>query len=101
VSEVLNPHTEALSPPAVNWKKLWNLKALERTRMFLWRLSVNALSTKENIAKQLDMPEVNCLFYSTSVETPMHLFLTCPVAKALWFAVCWGYKSEEALASTP
>ncbi|KAK9983965.1 hypothetical protein SO802_033490 [Lithocarpus litseifolius] len=29
------------------------------------------------------------------------MFLTCPVAKALWFALCWGFKLEEAQASTP
>ena len=98
--QVLNPPTEALSRSTVNWKKLWNLKAPERTKMFLWRLSVNALPTRANIAKQLDMPKVNCLFYTSSIETPMHLFLTCPKAKTLWFATCWGFKSEEAQAST-
>lgn len=51
VHQVLNLLTEALSTSAVNWKKLWNLQAPERTKMFFWRLSVNALPTRENIVK--------------------------------------------------
>ncbi|XP_075663130.1 uncharacterized protein LOC142632646 [Castanea sativa] len=43
----------------------------------------------------------NCVICNEEVESPCHVFLTCPMAKALWFATCWGLKAGEMNISTP
>ena len=73
--------------PAPNWKKLWNLKALEKTNMFPWRMCVNVLPTRENIKRRMSLNDDSCLLCSEFPEDPVHLFLKCHIAKALWFAV--------------
>lgn len=36
-----------------------------------------------------------CVLCNQGVETFAHIFLCCPVAKALWFSVCWGFRSDK------
>lgn len=84
----------------MNWKKLWNLKAPGRLKMFLWRLCSNILPTKENSSKHFIISESSCNLYKNASKSARHLFLFCPVAKALWFAVYWGLKSEVVSASS-
>ena len=56
--------TTSLTPPSgINWNKLWQLKILKRTKMFLWRLGVNALPTRENLRSRLQIDDPNCVFY--------------------------------------
>ena len=40
----------------------------------------------------------SCVLCNLSKENPCHLFLRCPIAKALWFSACWGFKAEEVTA---
>ena len=81
--------------PAPNWKKLWSLKTPEKTKMFLWRMCVNVLPTRENIKRRMSLNDDSCLLCSDFPEDPVHLFLKCHIAKALWFAVVWGFRSED------
>ena len=81
--------TNSLTPPSgINWNKLWQLKILETTKMFFWRLGVNALPTRENLRYPPQIDDSNCVFYKEEVETPCHLFLGCLASKSLWFAAC-------------
>ena len=80
--------SNVLEPTHVNWKKLWNLEALERLKMFLWRFYYDFLKTKENLSKLFIIIESSCNFCKYASESACHLFLFCPVTKALWFAVC-------------
>ncbi|KAL0008877.1 hypothetical protein SO802_010379 [Lithocarpus litseifolius] len=52
-------------------------------------------SPRENLMSRMDIPEPWCVLCNQEVESASHLFLKCPVAKALWFAACWGFKSDE------
>ena len=93
-----NPQFNLLVSPMVKWKKLWNLKAPERLKMFLWRLCVNALPTRDNLFKRMNITDTSCMLCNESEENPCHLFLHYPIAKALWFSACWGFKAEEVTA---
>lgn len=56
--------------------------------MFLRRVAVNALPTKENLMCHMDIEDTCCMLYHQECETLTHLFVKCLVAKALWFSVC-------------
>lgn len=43
------------------WKKLWKSKIHERLKIFLWRILVGALPTKEVFQTQLGLTETNCV----------------------------------------
>ena len=68
--------------------------------MFLWRVAINALSTKENLMCRMDIEDTCCVLYDQQCETSSHLFVKCPMAKAFWFSVCWGLRSDELHLST-
>nr|POE63825.1 putative ribonuclease h protein [Quercus suber] len=85
-------------PPAssnVNWSKLWKIRGPKRIKMFLWRVAVNALPTRENLIGHMDIPDSTCVLCNIEVESAPHLFLRCPIARAIWFATCWGFKSDQ------
>ncbi|XP_065617181.1 uncharacterized protein LOC136062262 [Quercus suber] len=95
-----NPHLHPPNPSDVEWRKLWKLKGLERIKMFLWRVVVNALPTKENLMCRMDIEDTCCMLCDQECETSSHLFVKCLMAKALWFSVCRGLRSDELHLST-
>ena len=100
-SRVLSSHINTQDSSTVAWKKRWNLKAPETIKMFLWRLGVNALPTRENLLKRVDIHDPTCLLCQGCIESPCHLFLRCPIAKALWFSACWGFRAKDVRADSP
>ena len=44
---------------------------------------------------RMQVKDPYCVLCNQEVETFDHIFLCCPVAKALWFSVCWGFRSDE------
>lgn len=48
----------------------------------------------------MDIEDTCCVLCDQECETLTHLFVKCPVAKALWFLVCWGLRSDELHLST-
>ena len=48
--------------------------------------------TRENLQSRMDIPDPRCVLCNQEVESAFHLFLRCPIAKALWFSACWGFK---------
>nr|POE80751.1 putative ribonuclease h protein [Quercus suber] len=91
---IANSVPNVLEATHVNWKKLWNLKALERLKMLLWRLCYDILLTKENLSERFIITESSCNLCKNAFESACHIFLFYPVTKALWFALCWGFKSK-------
>ena len=84
----LNPRPHPPNPPDVEWRKLWKLKGPERIKMFLWRVTVDAFPTKENLMYRMDIEDTCYALCDQECETSSHLFVKCPMAKALWFSVC-------------
>ena len=63
--------------------------------MFLWRVAANTLPTRENLMSRMDITEPWYVLCNQKVESTSHLFFKCPATKALWFATCWGFRSEK------
>lgn len=78
-----------------NWKFLWKLKAPERIKLLLWRVGANALPTRDNLMIRMEVDNPNCLLCNQVLESPIHLFFKCSAAKAIWFASCWSFKSDQ------
>nr|POE63822.1 putative ribonuclease h protein [Quercus suber] len=88
-----NPPPQASSN--VNWSKLWKIRGLERIKIFLWRVTVNVLPTRENLMGHMDILDSTCVLCNMEVESAPRLFLRCPIARAIWFATCWRFKSDQ------
>ncbi|XP_030923018.1 uncharacterized protein LOC115949893 [Quercus lobata] len=84
------------NPPSAPWKKIWNLNAPEHLKMFLWRIGVNVLPTRENLLKRFDVVDSSCVHCGADPESAIHVFFTCTVARALWHSACWGFRAYEA-----
>ena len=59
--------------------------------MLIW----NTLSTKENLCQRMLIQDSCCALCKHEIESPIHLFIECPIAKALWHPCCWGLKPKE------
>ena len=79
----------------IHWSKLWNLRAPERVKMLLWRIGSNSLPTKDNLRRRSVSSDPICVLCRQENETSQHIFFKCPVARAIWYSSCWGFKSEE------
>ena len=44
---------------------------------------------------RMDIQDSACVLCNIEVKYASHLFLRCLEAKAIWFAACWGVKSEK------
>uniref|UniRef100_A0A2N9GNN9 Reverse transcriptase domain-containing protein n=1 Tax=Fagus sylvatica TaxID=28930 RepID=A0A2N9GNN9_FAGSY len=80
---------------AVEWSKIWKLKAHERSKMFLWRIAANVLPTKDLLAKRVGNMDTLCNLCNEEVETCSHLFFKCNVARAIWYGCKWSLRSDE------
>ena len=69
--------------------------------MFLWRVAANTLPTRKNLISRMDITESWCVLCNQDVESTSHLFFKCPATKVLWFAACWGFRSEEVQSAQP
>ena len=69
--------------------------------MFLWRVAANTLPTRENLMTRMDISEPWCVLCKQEVESASHLFFKCPATKVLWFAACWGFRSEDVQLTQP
>ncbi|XP_048322902.2 uncharacterized protein LOC107414189 [Ziziphus jujuba] len=77
------------------WKEIWTAKIHERLKMFLWRLAADVLSTKDLLFERIGKGDPSCSFCGSSKETPSHLFLECPVARAVAFGSKWGLRLDS------
>ena len=62
--------------------------------MLIWRIAVDCLPTKANLARFFDIGDVLCPLCKAKVKSSIHLFALCPVAKVFWFNSQWGVRSN-------
>ena len=92
----------SLTPSSgINRSKLWKSKIPEMTKIFLWRLGVNARPTRENLMSRHQIANPNYVFCKEEVKSPCHLFLGYLASKFLWFAACWGLKTKILVSNQP
>jgi len=64
---------------------LWNLKIAPSAAVCAWRLLLDRLPTRDNLAKRgMQLMSVRCPMCQEGVETAQHLFTTCKVAQKVW-----------------
>ena len=63
--------------------------------MFFWRLGTNTIPTKENLLQRIGIDDPSCVLCGCEIESSCHIFLKCPVAKAIWHSSCWGLRADE------
>ncbi|KAL6227535.1 hypothetical protein ACLB2K_001492 [Fragaria x ananassa] len=67
------------------WCKLWRTQVPPKVRMHAWRLVKGTLPSRAALVKkQVQLPDVNCVFYSTNVEDSLHLFKNCEALQPFW-----------------
>nr|DAD48640.1 TPA_asm: hypothetical protein HUJ06_018577 [Nelumbo nucifera] len=77
------------------WSNFWKLKWIHpKIMIFIWRALNDAISTRNKL--KLWKPNFDsccpfCLFEEESVD---HLFLFCPIAKAVWFGSDLGARFD-------
>lgn len=66
------------------WKLFWPLQLPGVLKHFVWKLSNNALPTKENLCRRKIVTDPLCPFCSSTVESAWHAIWACPAAVAVW-----------------
>jgi hypothetical protein len=92
--KVSQKHREVVDN-AVMWQKLWKIKIHERVKMLVWRIGVNILPTKENLAQRLGLEDKECSLCHEEIESCTHLFFQCNVACAILFGSMWGIRLDK------
>ena len=64
---------------------IWKSKIHEHLKMHLWRIVANVFPTKEVISMFNENVDGSCPLCNSALETSLHLFTVCPIAKSLWF----------------
>lgn len=65
--------------------------------MHLWHTTVGAPPTRDRLSRLCLMTlieETSYVLYDHSIESPIHLFWNCQVARALWFGSEWKVKTD-------
>ncbi|CAL1400383.1 unnamed protein product [Linum trigynum] len=75
-----------------SWIRLWEANIPPKLKVFVWQILHRILPTTEALIEKRVQVHPRCPVCWDSVETMEHLFLDCPVARALW-----GYSGLEAL----
>ena len=69
--------------------------------MHLWRIAANCLPTKDCLARFCDLDDVLCPLCKDAEESSLHLFISCPFTRAVWFNSQWGLRLENLNLNSP
>ncbi|XP_071728427.1 uncharacterized protein [Rutidosis leptorrhynchoides] len=63
----------------------WLKVLLRKINIFLWRLAMDRLPTRVNLARRgLEIEDTNCVSCNHNFESVQHVFFACSVASELW-----------------
>uniref|UniRef100_A0A803MMS6 Sulfotransferase n=1 Tax=Chenopodium quinoa TaxID=63459 RepID=A0A803MMS6_CHEQI len=63
------------------WKRIWQLQALPRVKVFAWRACQNALPTRRNISFRIKGYDLECCICERDFETTIHALRDCKLAR--------------------
>ncbi|XP_074305989.1 uncharacterized protein LOC141641217 [Silene latifolia] len=66
------------------WNRMWKVSVWPRVKLFFWQMCSEALATRANIAARIGGEFSMCPFCSSCIESSLHLFMGCGVAKWVW-----------------
>lgn len=69
--------------------------------MILWRIASNILPTKDKISRFNPNIDTICPLCGTLPESAVHIFISCHVARALWYASRRGFKLDKLQINSP
>jgi len=76
---------EDLMQISETFQVLWSLKVAPSALVCAWRLLLDRLPTRSNLARRgVQLESVQCPLCQEHVETAKHLFNTCRVARQVW-----------------
>ncbi|XP_058747098.1 uncharacterized protein LOC131620094 [Vicia villosa] len=93
VSSCYDRFKEKLSGPPLNQATvsaldyLWKTKSPSKILFFGWRLILEKLATKDQLARRgilVEGIETICVFFQSEEETLVHLFAGCSITKGIW-----------------
>ncbi|XP_042483764.1 uncharacterized protein LOC122064115 [Macadamia integrifolia] len=67
------------------WKFIWRIKTLPNIWSFLWRCCADGVAVGEGFQRQHMRLVASCARCGSTLETPHHVLVACPFAKAVWF----------------
>ncbi len=70
--------------------KIWN----DRLKMHLWRIASNLLPTKASLARFDSNMDSSCSLCDHHLETSIHLFWECLLARVVWFGSEWCIRTD-------
>ncbi|XP_026410523.1 uncharacterized protein LOC113305730 [Papaver somniferum] len=78
------------------WKKVWSLDCLSKIKFFVWKIFSHMLPV--NSVLKFYNPAIDdcCPLCRKEVETVMHLFIQCPIASHIWFALSFQHLVNSA-----
>ena len=62
--------------------------------MHLWHTIVGAPPTRDRLSRLRLIEETSYVLCDHNIESPIHLFWNCQVARALWFGSEWKVKTD-------
>ena len=80
---------------AVIWKRLWSLELPFKIFIFLRKLCTNCLPMRKELRRRIAFISPLCPFCHTKEESLEHLFLHCPMTRAIWFGTDLTLRVEE------
>ncbi|GLT47053.1 hypothetical protein SLA2020_207750 [Shorea laevis] len=77
------------------YKLIWNQYVPSKVSVFIWRLLLNRLPSKDNLILRgvKDLSNSNCVLCGAEMEDINHLFAKCRKVQLLWSKICfwWGF----------
>nr|GMD70775.1 protein BOBBER 1-like [Ipomoea batatas] len=66
------------------WTSMWNLKILPKVKNLLWTTCADCLSTAKALWKKFVPCRLECIHNDADMESTLHIFAECKVAKACY-----------------
>ncbi|KAF3951838.1 hypothetical protein CMV_022555 [Castanea mollissima] len=76
-------------------RKIWKANIHERLKMHLWRIAFNLLPTKVQLSEFSPSSDTSCPLCNVEVESALHLFTQCHIARAIWFGSQWNLRIDR------
>ncbi|KAF9596032.1 hypothetical protein IFM89_006959 [Coptis chinensis] len=70
--------------PLFDWRIIWTLKCPPRVKVFMWKLSRDALKSSSNLFRFGLNINPDCIFCNNHPDTAQHLFHECPFTQTVW-----------------